>query len=563
MKRFALLVGALACAALLYVNEGVAAIRSDGYVTLEATPLANAASSIKRGRPFLGPTLAGVRSLQAGGFKTSLLVQLKHDSRGAAAEATVRDAGARLLSRRLHIWLLAPDVARNLLPSLLRRSAVVGVEPNRIVRTARRFGFSDPLWPDEWWRAAVGAEAVRSPGPSVPIAILDSGVDLSHPEFQGASITLLNQQVLTDSAQDYHGTGVASVAAAPANGVGIVGLYPGANVWAYDVRDLSTANVIAGLDAAIRRGPSVINMSFGFTFLDPMLELETLLAFGTGSVLVASAGNEFAEGNPVEYPASLNHVLTVAATDRNNLPTDFSNASDAVDLAAPGQDIVVATPFSFNPAGWETAAGTSFSAPITAAATAWTWSVRRNLDQTQIFDLMRFSARDIWKSGFDADTGYGLLDVPAALSQQAPSSDPHEPNEDIYMIKANGLFVDADPPLTRVGHGQASISGRLDYTEDPEDVYRVYVPAHRTVTVRLVGDDNVDLEMWRPGTKTVLARGSAREQNLIASSRKPGTSADVIAVRNTNNRGGFIYADVFLGKEAPNASYMLKITTSR
>jgi subtilisin family serine protease len=517
----------------------------------------------KPGRPFTGPTLPSIRSLQAAGFKAPLVVQLKRGTGSAVAEKTIRANGGRLLSTRLHIWLLQPDAARALLPDLIRRGVVSGVEPNQTAHAAHTFSFSDPLWQYEWWRGAVGAERVTAPGPGVPITVLDSGVDIGHPEFRGAPITLLNQQVLSDSSEDSHGTGVTSVAAAPANGVGIVGIYPGANVWAYDLRDLSTANVIAGIDAAIGRGRSVINMSFGSTEYSAMEEEEILIAFGTGSLLVAAAGNEFHEGNPVEYPASLNHVLTIAATDELNKPTEFSNSNDSVDLAAPGQDIVLATPFSFNPVGWEIADGTSFSAPITAAAAAWVWSVRRNLDHTQLFDLLRFSAQDIWDEDFDPDTGFGLLDIPTALSDKAPKPDPHEPNDDIYMVKAKGLFSKADAPLTRPGQGSSRLDARLDYTEDPEDVYRVYVPAHRSVTIRVVGDDDVNLDMWRPGTRTVYAKGAELRRYLIGSSARKGTAPETMTVRNSNRTAGVIYADVFLGKDAANASYTLHVTTSR
>jgi hypothetical protein len=526
-------------------------------------PVSHAAVSNKQGRPFLGPVLPSLRSLQEGGFKAPLLVELRRGRGRAAAESTLRRAGGRLIARRLHIWLLAPETARSILPALVRDNRVIGVQRNRRLRSARSFAFSDPLWQYEWWRTAVGAETVTPPGPGVPITVLDSGVDLSHPEFRGANITPLNQQVLTDEGDESHGTAVTSVAAAPANGVGMVGIYPSANIWAYDIRDFTDASVIAGIDSAISRGPSVINMSFGSPGYDPMLEQEILVAFGTGSVLVAAAGNEFDAGNPVEFPASLNHVLTVAATNEQNESSYFSNANDAVDLAAPGQDIVVATPFSLNPNGWDVEDGTSFSAPIAAAATAWVWSLRRDLDQTQMFDLMRFSAHDISETGFDADTGFGLLDLPTALSQEAPSPDPQEPNEDIYMIKANGLFKKAVPPLTRVGHGQATVHARLDYTEDPEDVYRIYVPAHRTATIRVVGDENVDLEMWRPATKTVFARGAQLQRDLIGSSKRGGTAAEVIAFLNGNKRAGVIFADVFLGKDAGSADYKLRVTTSR
>jgi len=503
------------------------------------------------------PTLRSLQALNG----SSALVQLVRGERGRAAKALIRGAGGRLISQTLRIWLV-PPATRSILPVLIRRDALIGLERNRSLRRSATFAFSDPLWQYEWWRSAVGAEAAPPLPAGIPLTILDSGVDVTHPEFQGSHITLLNQQFLGDASDDDHGTAVTSVAAAPANGFGMVGIYPDANVWEWDGRSFTDAEFIAGIDAAIRRGPSVINMSWGSNSYDPLLEEELLVAFGTGSIPVAAAGNEFVQGNPIEYPASFNHVLTVAATDRANEPSYFSNSNYAVDLAAPGENIVVAVPYAFNPNGFDLSNGTSFSAPIVAAATAGVWSMRRNLDNTQMFDLMRFSARDIWNEDYDPDTGFGLLDIPTALSQQAPRPDHSEPNEDIYMVKAGGLFSNATPPLTRPGHGQSTTRARLDYTEDPEDVYRVYVPAGRTIFVRAVGDDDVNIEMWRPGTKSVYERGAAQQRDLIGISEKKGTSPETVAVRNGNRRGGFIYADVFLGKEAASANYSLSVRTS-
>ena len=157
---------------------------------------------------------------------------------------------------------------------------------------------------------------------------------------------------------------------------------------------MSNADVIAGILAAAKRGPTVINLSLGYPQPDPMIEQAVLVAFGEGSIVVASAGNDFANGNPLIYPASLPHVLTVAATDESNRPTDFSSSSEAVDLSAPGQHIVAAVPLSYDPNGWQSVDGTSFSAPIVSAATAWVWTARPQLDNTQVVDLMRWSARD-------------------------------------------------------------------------------------------------------------------------------------------------------------------------
>ena len=188
--------------------------------------------------------------------------------------------------------------------------------------------------------------------------------------------------------------------------------------------------------------------------------------------------------------------------------------------------------------------------------------MRRNLDQTQMFDLMRWSARDIWKPHFDPDTGFGLLDLPAALSQEAPAPDPQEPNEDIYMIKANGLFRAAVPPLTKTGHGQATIAARLDYTEDPEDVY-LCCPGPQD-------SDDTGRRRRRRQSRNVAAKheDSVRTRRrateyLIGASQRAGTSPDVISVRNGNNRGGVIFADVFLGEEASTSNYTLRVTTHK
>lgn len=130
-------------------------------------------------------------------------------------------------------------------------------------------------------------------------------------------------------------------------------------------------------------------------------------------------------------------------------------------------------------------------------------------------------------------------------------------------MKKNGLFATADPPLTRPGHGSSATLARLDYTEDPEDVYRFWLPAHFGTTIRVQGDGNVDLEIWNPTTKSVYERGAALQRDLIGASRKPGTKADVIAIKNGTNRGGYAYADVFLGKDTGDASYRIKLSTWR
>ena len=334
-------------------------------------------------------------------------------------------ARARQVSSQLQLWRVPERTAADTLRRLTSTGVVAGAEREQLASASAGPPFDDPLYSTEWWRAAVGADAATPPRSGIPVTVIDSGVDLAHPEFaHRADTSVLNAQSVTDTPEDFHGTAVASVAAAPANGAGIVGIYPTAALRSWDAKQLSNADVIAGILAAAKRGPTVINMSLGYPQPDPMIEQAVLVAFGEGSIVVASAGNDFQNGNPLIYPASLPHVLTVAATDESNRPTDFSSASEAVDLAAPGQHIVAAVPLSYDPNGWRSVDGTSFSAPIVSAATAWVWTARPKLDNTEVFDLMRWSARDIWKSGFDPDTGFGLLDLPAALAATPPADGP-------------------------------------------------------------------------------------------------------------------------------------------
>jgi subtilisin family serine protease len=174
------------------------------------------------------------------------------------------------------------------------------------------------------------------------------------------------------------------------------------------------SDVIEGIEHALDSGQGVINMSFGFDGYDRLLADEIDVAFGTGTLLVAAAGNDFLEGNAQHSPAALPHVLTVAATDEQNHSSFFSNRSLAVDLSAPGENIPVAVPTWSSASGYASGDGTSFSSPLVAGAAAWVWTRRPALDVTQLFDLMRWSATDIDVAGFDEDTGWGLLNVPAA-----------------------------------------------------------------------------------------------------------------------------------------------------
>lgn len=500
------------------------------------------------------PSPATPGLLSIGAYERTL-VQLERGSLTAE--------GGTLLSGSQKIWVLPTDAAQRVLPALLARGVVRTVEPDRPIELLR--ASAEPLIGLEYWRTLVGADAATAPGPGKPITVVDTGLDVTHEEFAGRPNTfLLGPQNLTDSDDDFHGSAVSSVAAAPENGLGVLGVYPQAVLRSVDVGDLTVANVIAALGEAMRAGPSVINMSFGLPYTR-LLEDTLLTAFRTGSILVAASGNERQERTPAGPPGSLPHVLTVAATGQRNEPASFSTASLGVDLAAPGVDIPGAVPRFFDSSGYYLSMnGTSFSAPIVSGATAWVWTARPTLDNTQIFELMRATATDVADEGFDRDTGFGVLSIPNALASQAPPKDPSEPNDDIRHVRARGLFRAAVSPITAPNRPRTTFRARLDVTEDPEDVYRVYVPPGRTVRITATPDTDVDVEVWKASASSVFLRGSARTRNLLATSGKDGRAAERVSVRNRTKAGFYAYLDVYLPRSGPlDARYTLTVSTVR
>ena len=446
-----------------------------------------------------------------------------------AGAALARRDGGTALVRELGIW----RVPAASLPALRRAGVVRFSEPERLLPIAAAAQATDPLVPTEWWRGAIGADRVDPPGPGKPVTVVDSGLDVTHPEFAGRPNTILmNRQTTTDDEED-HGTEVSSVIAAPNNGFGIVGVYPEAVLRVWDASPFGILNegaAIQGIAEAAREGPGVINLSFGGEQEDPLLEDAVMFAYRSGSLVVAAAGNEGLEGSPKGYPAAYPHVLTVGATNDAGHVASFSTIAPTVDVAAPGVGIPVAEPLAQAAAGYIDVPGTSFSSPLVAGAAAWVWTTRPDLDNTQLFELMRRSATDIGRSGFDTASGYGLLNIPNALTFRTPRRDPGEPNESPNQIEPHGLFPSGTPPLTRPGQATASLSASVDVSEDPVDLYRVWAPARELLRAHVSGAVSVRLLPRAPRVKKMVPLAVGTH----------GT-ADY---RNTASHGGYVYVEI-------------------
>lgn len=315
---------------------------------------------------------------------------------------------------------------------------------------------SDPYRPQQWNLERIGAPSAwaTSQGQGQVVAVLDSGVDLGHPDLADRFVrrddgTVLGRDVVDDDdvPEDPlgHGTMVAGVAIATAdNDVGVAGVAPAARLLPVRVLDEdgrgTSRDVDRGIRWAVDHGATVINLSLESAASgdgDSLLGSVTVAApveavqyaWDHGVVVVAAAGNS---GNGfTDYPRS-SPVVLAGATDRDDERTSFSDAGRDDLVMAPGVDIV--STWCRGPGDdrcpddthtYGVADGTSFAAPHVAGAVAILRSA--GLDHEAAVQRLRETARDLGAPGRDEDTGFGLLDLVTALQAPSPASSPTTP----------------------------------------------------------------------------------------------------------------------------------------
>ena len=474
----------------------------------------------------------------------------------SVAAAVERVTGVRAVSLA-PLRALAVDAA----PAKLRAlPGVAWVERSRVRRLA--FVPTDPLAPKQWYALANRAyDAWETPPPLAPVrvAVIDSGIDLGHPDL--AQRVAAAKSFVGGTAQDTrgHGTIVAGIIAAELdNDVGIAGLAPAAELLvAKVVAPDGTISVQAEARAirwAVDHGARVVNVSLG-GLRDPRhpsrdtysrLEQEAVAyAVKRGAVVVAAVGNsDQAPRTPwrfASYPAALPHVLGVSALTRSGASPAFSNR-DAVynDVAAPGEDIISTFPRSLTAEraactdqGYTPCAtdefrppeGTSFAAPQATAVAANLLGARPLLRPEQVTAIIERTAADATSStgcracvpGRDAYTGWGALDATGAiysLSGPLPPRDAHEPNDDAGE-DAYRLYFPA-------GERARFVKASLDFWDDQDDVYGVYLDRGEKLYVSLVPSQQakVALALWRP--ETVAVSDLARQDLRVRLSNRPG-----------------------------------------
>lgn len=358
----------------------------------------------------------------------------------------------------LQVWRLDDFAAAQQM--LAGDPTVLSIEPNWIVRAASLptpppttpetpFTFADTYYTAQQWNlqrsdVARAWQLIAEQGvtpQTVRVAVIDSGVDFSHPDLTGRLLTGINYITPSSLPNDDfgHGTHVTGIIAALANnGKGIAGGTAHVEIDPLKMLGSTGTGTIVNLNQAIcdaaDRGADVINMSLEVpsslsTTLADQMQAAVDYAHGKGSVLVAAAGNS--NGGPVYYPARLNHVIAVAATTPENQRAPYSAIGTQLDIAAGGgsftENVLSTWPASVpgkctgtgrvllteGGAYYCTEPGTSMAAPLVSAAAALLLSLQPSLTSGQVEAILEETARNIGLP--NTQVGAGLLDMAAAV----------------------------------------------------------------------------------------------------------------------------------------------------
>jgi len=279
-----------------------------------------------------------------------------------------------------------------------------------------------------WGVDRIDAEKVWFSNTADPIkvVVIDTGVDLTHPDLKENIKGGTSTVSYTVSYQDDngHGTHVAGIIAALNNSIGVVGVGPKIDLYTVKALDRRgsgyLSDLIEAIDWSIDHKMQVVNFSLGTPYDSPLLKEAMARLKAAGIVSVAAAGNS---GGSVEYPAAYPEVIAVSATDTNDLIASWSNRGPEIDLAAPG----VAIYSTYKGSTYKTLSGTSMAAPhVTGAAalllntpitTEWDHNGNGRWDPEEIQDRLQKTAIDLGQPGFDPLYGWGLVNIDQAIQR--------------------------------------------------------------------------------------------------------------------------------------------------
>lgn len=382
----------------------------------------------------------------------------------------------------------------------------------------------DPLRPRQYFLRQIGW--APQTGPRRPlVAVLDTGVDATHPDLLGVVDRLRSKSFVGGSPivdRSGHGTHVAGlIAAVRGNGRGGAGISR-ARIMSVKVAnslgDADETSMVAGINYAVSRHARVINISLGGIDQSAAERAAINRAIRAGVVVVAAAGNGGLVGDPVEYPAGDAHVVAVGALTRDGARLAQSTSGPQVTLSAPGQALL-----STALAGrYNTRSGTSVATALVSGAAARIITQRPYIRAEQVVEMLRASATDVGAPGRDDATGAGRLNLGRALTMATPLRDQPEPDDNPWMIRTR-------PPALTQATTRLSVVGTLRAWFDPSDDTRVDLLAGQRITVRAESPSGVDpdLVIWRPGAPAPTPGAGYLRDWAAAVAVNPGSTETV------------------------------------
>ncbi len=394
---------------------------------------------------------------------------------------------------------------------------------------------NDEFWYAQWGPDAIGARgawALTRGRTEIVVAVVDSGVDLGHPDLKGRLIPGIDvgsgDSDPTDESDSGHGTHVTGIiAAASGNGIGVSGAAPRVVVMPVKVANnagsIWDTAVAEGITWAVSRGARVVNLSLGGTKASAAVNAAIDAARAKGVVVVAAAGNGGIA--TVSQPAAHAPSVAVAAlTDTQVGPpgsagryvqATYSNYGPQVDIAAPGTQIASTIPRRFG--SYAYMQGTSMATPFVAAAAALVLSRNPSLTADQVEAALTGTALDLGTPGSDPETGAGLLRADlAAWSVATPVADGVAPTVAIAGI-TDGTRVRNTKTLSFAAADASPIVALRVYRDG------TYLRVRRAASHSFSWNSNGvkdGLHRWTAyGTDTGLAVGSRTVTVLVANDR--------------------------------------------
>lgn len=389
----------------------------------------------------------------------------------------------------------------------------------------------DPLRGKQSYLDQIGVDAAWAATPSggkpIIVAIVDTGIDLNHPDLQANLISGINLIEEGEPPQDDfgHGTNVAGVVGAVVNNdTGIAGI--ARNVKLMPIKALASdgygdeKHLGEGIRYAIDHGANIVVLSLGLNKQTAYMEEIVRYAEQQNVLLVAAVGNE---GNAIKYPAGFQTVLAVGGVGLNKEIEYSSNVGPEIDLVAPWTVYTTALGGHY-----EYNEGSSMAAPQVAGTAALLWTKYPELSVSQIRNILKQSAEDLHTPGWDSSTGYGLLRADRALTMSL-KDDPFEPNDTIEQAK----------PLSTDTTIQASFSSASD-----QDWFMLRSDYDGTVTFRMTWDAQASVLL-----RHMMGNDSYRDYTL----KKSGDTVQIKVKKGRN----YIMLQAAKGSQTPSFPYQL------